>query len=166
MQSILCKLKTLLAVFYESRKGYQLLRIMRITAIILLSGCLHVAGNTVAQKVTFSFKDVSGQHVLRELGQQTGISIIYNEKIFEGTKPVSIQVKDATIKEVLELFSKSFEIEYTIEKNKIVIKKAAVSGGLNPRLFSDGFSDRSAPPIRGLVKDSSGAPLCGSNHCG
>lgn len=78
--------------------GYtKTLRIMRITAIILISTCLQVAARSDAQTISFSLKDVPVQKVFKEVSRQTGISIVYSETLFESFGRVTISVKDASI---------------------------------------------------------------------
>ena len=78
----------------------QALRIMKITAIILLTACLTASANGLSQKVTLSLKAAPVQQVFKEISRQTGVSIVYKEALFEKIAPVTISVKDATIKEV------------------------------------------------------------------
>ncbi|HET6995608.1 MAG TPA: secretin and TonB N-terminal domain-containing protein, partial [Chitinophagaceae bacterium] len=96
---------------------------MKLTAIILLAGCLTVSASGHSQKVTLSLKNVPVQTVFREVIRQTGFSIIYNEAMFEGLKPVSIEVKDATVEEAIQKALKGQPLSYELEGTKIVIKK-------------------------------------------
>ncbi len=52
--TVLCHLQRIL----RWKQPKQLLRIMKLTTVILLSTCLHVAAAGRAQKVTVSLKDV------------------------------------------------------------------------------------------------------------
>ena len=78
------------------------LRIMKITAIILISTCLQVAARSDAQTISFSLKNVPVQKVFKEASRQAGISIVYSEALFKNFDRVTIAVKNATIAEVLD----------------------------------------------------------------
>lgn len=99
------------------------LRIMRLTAIILLSACLQLSARSYTQTVTLSLKNVSVQKVFKEIFRQTGVSIVYNEKLFENFSPVSIDVKDARISEVLNRCLQNRPFSFSVENNAIFIKK-------------------------------------------
>ncbi len=134
------------------------LRIMKITAIILLSACLQVAARSDAQTITFSLKDVPVQKVFKEVSRQTGISIVYSEALFERFARVSISVKDATIKEVLDKCLKDQPFYYSLKGKMIVIKKK-----LSP---TEGLQtiENPLPPIeiKGRVVNEKGEPLEGA----
>src|SRR5688572_15908665 len=93
----LCPLSACLIVDQERRGLTKTLRIMKVTAIILLSACITASANGLSQKVTLSLKEAPVQHVFKEVSRQTGVSIVYKETLFEGLAPITINVKDATI---------------------------------------------------------------------
>ena len=96
---------------------------MKLTATLLVITCLHAAAHMKGQTVTLSLKNVPVQKVFREVSRQTGISIVYNEGMFEGLKPVTIKVNQMPIKDVLEQCFQGQPFEYNLLGNTIVIKK-------------------------------------------
>jgi TonB-dependent starch-binding outer membrane protein SusC len=99
----------------------QLFRAMRLTAFILLAACLQVAARGTAQTVTLSVKNASIQKVFREIMRQTGVSIVYNESTFNDFAPVTLNVKDAPIQQVLDRCFKDKTFHVTFENNIITI---------------------------------------------
>lgn len=139
--------------------GYtKTLRIMRITAIILISTCLQVAARSDAQTISFSLKDVPVQKVFKEVSRQTGISIVYSETLFESFGRVTISVKDASISEVLDKCLKNLPFYYSLKGKTIVIKKKpSPSESIQP-------VENPLPPvdIKGRVVNEKGEPLAGA----
>src|SRR5688572_21261695 len=80
----------------------KILRVMKLTAILLCTACMSVAARSEGQKVTLDLKKAPIQKVFKEVSRQTGVSIVYNEALFEGFKPVTIKVNDASIEDVLD----------------------------------------------------------------
>ncbi len=117
---------------------------MRITAILLTAFSLHVAANGSAQSVTLDLKNVPVQRVFKEVSKQTGMSIVYSEEMVRKMKPVSIQVKDASVQEVLEKCLKDQPLNFTLKENTIVIS-----------------ADQATAPfmLSGFVLDDNNSPL-------
>ena len=134
------------------------LRIMKITAIILISTCLQVAARSDAQTISFSLKNVPVQKVFKEASRQAGISIVYSEALFKNFNRVTIAVKNATIAEVLDKCLRNQPFYYSIDGKTIVIKKKlTVAETLRP-------AESPLPPveIKGRVVNENGEPLAGA----
>lgn len=132
---------------------------MKITAFILLIGCLHVCAHGFSQKVTISVKDAPVQKVFREILLQTGVSIVYDEKLFDHFAPVSIHVKDAPIQSVLDECLKGQPFSYQIENDVVTIRAAA------PDLrepLPEAIEITPSDSIRGRVLDENGQPVPGA----
>ena len=125
--------------------------VMKLTAFFLLVTCLHVAAAGYSQKVTLAVKDVPLQHVFAEIITQTGVSIIYSEKVLSNTSPVTLKVKDASIPEVLDLCLRNQKIMYAHEGNNFIIKQAPVAT----------YADTTIT-ITGKVSTATGAALPGA----
>ena len=122
---------------------------MKLIAIILFATCLNASATGRTQTVTISERDVPVQKIFKEIFRQTGVSILYNEKLFEHFAPVSVNVKNASIQQVLDQCLKNQPFSYTIEDNTIsILQKTAGTVAESP------LSD-----IRGRVTDSLGHPL-------
>lgn len=129
---------------------------MKMTAFILLITCLHVSATGFSQKVTLSVKRASLQHIFSAISRQTGISILYKEALMRRTFPVSLNVKEAGIQEVLDICIKGQPIQYVIAGNHIVIKPA---GGIPAALLP---AADSTIPVSGRVTDPKGNPFPGA----
>lgn len=108
--------------FSQALKRRMIMQI-KATTFLLLITCLHVSAAGYSQKVTLSVKNMSLQKVFAEVITQTGVSIVYPEKVLSSTRPVSINVKDASVQQVLDLCLKNQQLVYSLEGNSFVIKK-------------------------------------------
>ena len=108
---------------HNYRDKHKLLKVMKLTAILLFITCLHAAARTSGQTVTLSLKDVPVQKVIKEVSRQSGVSIVYSESMFEGMKRITINVKNVSVKEVLQQCLPGQPFEFTVQGNTIIIKK-------------------------------------------
>ncbi|CAL1516376.1 TonB-dependent receptor [Chitinophaga sp. MM2321] len=124
---------------------------MKMTAFIILITCLHVSATGFAQKVTLSVKNTPLKQVFSTLLMRTGVSIIYDESWLVHTTPVTIDVKDATLLQVLDICVKNQPITYAVEDNDIVIMPIVVKQSSLP---ADTMNR-----VTGYVSDEKGQPL-------
>jgi TonB-linked SusC/RagA family outer membrane protein len=134
------------------------LRIMRLTATLLLIGFLHVGATGFSQTVTLSVKNVPIQNVFKEIFRQTGISILYNDQLFEHAAPVSIEAKGLPVQDILNQCFRNQPFIYEIADNSIIIKPRPSPA----REFQAPGSPTPNPiDIRGRVIDETGKPVPG-----
>src|SRR5690349_6537654 len=107
--------------WYNSRGMHKLLKVMKLTSFLLFITCLHAVAHTSGQTVTLSLKNVPVQKVFKAVSRQTGMSIVYCENLFEGLQPVSINVKNAPLKDVLQQCLTGAPFEYNVQGNTVVI---------------------------------------------
>lgn len=141
----------------------QLLRIMRLTAILLTVFFLQVKADGLSQSISFSGRDVPLQKVLESIKKQSGYVFFYKENILQDAKPVTITIKNVTVEEAIRLALKDQPFDYYIESRTIVIsKKKEVTKGEN-----SGLSEINGNPaqvdIIGKVMEEAGKPLAGAN---
>lgn len=137
----------------------KVLRVMKLTAIILLGAGLAASAKGISQTVTLDMKNVPVQNVFKEVIRQTGISIIYNEALLEDAPPVTINVKNVPLKDVLDLCLNSQDIEYVIKDNTVEVRKKAKS----TNVFTEIFQTQPPPiDIKGRVVNEKGEPVIGA----
>ena len=137
----------------KQRLFIKTLMIMKLTAIFLLAACLQVSASGYGQKISLSQKNVTLEKIFREIRKQSGYSFLYNNQQLEKVKKVTVEVKDASIEDVLDICFKEQTLTYTIVEKTIVVK---------PREEAVNLSVPSAPlaVITGSVT-SKGVPLSG-----
>lgn len=129
---------------------------MRLTTVLLLAATLQVSATGFGQGISISGKKLSLEKVFASIEEQTHYSFVYKYNALLQAQAVTIRVKNADIRDVLETCLKGQGLEYTIEKNIIAIKKtedkapdAAVK------------AEPPARPIQGTVRNQQGEVLAG-----
>src|SRR4051812_5635068 len=96
------------------RLPQKILLIMKLTTFILLTVILQVSAKTFAQKISLSEKNSPLVKVLRQIRVQSGYDIMFTEATLKGAKNVTIQVKNAEIKDVLDQVFDKQPLAYVI----------------------------------------------------
>lgn len=130
--------------------------VMKLTVFVLLVTCLHVCAAGYSQKVTLTVKDMPLQQVFAEIITQTGVSIVYSEKVLANTTPVTFQVKDASVTAVLDLCIRHQKVFYAQEGNSFIIKK---TGDLPANVM---VAADTLITVAGKVSTPGGLPLPGA----
>lgn len=134
---------------------------MKITTILLLSASLTASAGGFAQQVTLTAKNMRLEKVFKEIRRQTGYVFFYDANLLKKTRPVSIDVKDGSVEEVLRESLEGKPLDFSIERKTItIVQKESIAsnkGSLTATVLSP------APPlfqqIKGTVKDERGNPL-------
>jgi TonB-linked SusC/RagA family outer membrane protein len=136
----------------------RLLMQLKLTTILLLVAILQVNGKGFAQKVTYSARSVSLQKVFTVIKEQTGYLFFYRTADLNGTKPVSVQLKEVPFLEALGKILKDQPLSFKIVGNTVVITRVTE--------VPQQKEDRASPPVsafvvHGKVTNSKGEPLSG-----
>ncbi|WP_214071768.1 TonB-dependent receptor [Mucilaginibacter sp. dw_454] len=126
---------------------------MKIIIALLFVGFMQVHASTSAQNITINQRNTSIEKILTEVKRQTGYLFVYNPEWIKLSKKVDINVKNAPLKDVLDLSFADQPLTYSIVDKTIIVqlKKAPVITYV-------------APPnvdVTGQVKDPKGEPLPG-----
>lgn len=138
------------------RKGLNLILVMKLIAVLLLTGMVHVSASTLAQKITINQKNAKIETILDEISKQSGFNFFLDVKTLKNAKPISINMYNASIEEVLNQCLKGQSLVFTIEDKIVVIKEKESS-------FLDRLIDRfNDIDIRGTIQDENGKALRGA----
>ncbi len=137
----------------------QTLRVMKLTAFILLVACLQVSAKGFSQ-ISISEKNASLDKVFKAIEHQSEYVFFYDYKSLEQAKTVSIKIKNASIAEVLGVCFKEQPLTYSIIGKTIVVKLRdeirKENVGKTPAIINNVI-------ITGIIIDaSSGKPLAGA----
>ena len=138
----------------------KLLLIMKLTAILLLSACLAASATGHGQKISLTVKDASLEEVFAYIKAQTNYSFLYKDEVLKKAARINVDVKDATLENVLDLCFKNQPLTYKIFERTIVVKEK------EPFIASDDVvasEAKQTPPIdiRGRIVNEAGEPLEG-----
>ena len=124
------------------------LRKFCILACWLFCGVMvQAAGYAQAQRITLDLQQASLEEFARELKQQAGYTLFYNDEAAPLIEPITVKCKDASVDEVMREVVLPKGYDFVVEGNTVVIKK--------------GVPQAREVTISGTVKDEGGNPLPG-----
>ncbi|HEU4606522.1 MAG TPA: SusC/RagA family TonB-linked outer membrane protein, partial [Chitinophagaceae bacterium] len=132
--------------------GAQMLKVMKITAVLLLAACLQVSAKGYSQKLTLNLKNVSLEKVFKEIKRQSGYLFLYKTEELKKAGKVSVHVINADIDEALSQSLSSTGFTYKIIDRTIVLNPMAPAGKIVPAFIN----------VQGKVTDAGGMPLSGA----
>ncbi len=115
--------RRLCRAFTVLRPSTKTLRVMQLTAIILLGCCLHLSAATLSQIITFTGKDVRLESVLSEVKKQTGYNTLVDVFTLEKAKPVTIDANDLPLVDFLNEVFAHQPLTFSIKTNSIIITR-------------------------------------------
>lgn len=139
--------------------GAKLVRVMKLTTIIILAVCLQSSANGLAQNtVTFSGKDVNLESVFTAIKKQTSYRFFFNTTIIQNASKITIEVKNAPIEQVMNLALKDQSLTFAIKGRTIFVMKKPEEE------HKTSSAEQQQPPIdvKGRVVNQGGEPVMAS----
>jgi TonB-linked SusC/RagA family outer membrane protein len=136
---------------------HKILLIMRLTTLILITAIMQVNASSFAQKITLSEKNMPLSEILEEIRTQTGYDFLFKTVSLNQARKVSIRVKNAELKDVLDRLLAPQHLEYVIDNKSVIISKRT------PGVFDRFSAFFLAIDVRGRVADGNGSPLAGAS---
>lgn len=130
----------------------KLLRIMKLTIIIMTTLLIRVSASSVAQNITFSQKKAAVKTVFREITKQTGYQVVCDGDLIKSAPIIDVNFKKAELKEVLEHFFPNKALSWSVEDNILIIR---LEDKIPKRKIAE---DKQ---ISGIVKDLDGGIMPG-----
>lgn len=96
---------------------------IKFTAFLIALACIHVYADGNAQSITLSEKNARVEKVFKEINKQTGFIFWYENSLLKDTKKVNVSVRNATIKQALDVLLNDQPLTYSIIEKTVVIKK-------------------------------------------
>ncbi|MBO9200540.1 MULTISPECIES: TonB-dependent receptor [Niastella] len=146
--------------------GRKELIVMNYLAIFLLATCLHLSAGVYSQKVTLSGENISLKSVCKEIKKQTGFTFVYREVLLQKAEKVNINVRNASIQQVLDICFRNQPLSYSIINNNIVVVKEAVVAAPPPVVEEvKQVIGKTPSPIKitGRILAENGMPLQNAN---
>lgn len=134
----------------------QIIRVMRLTIIIMTCLLMQVSAKSNAQKVSLSEYKAPLLRIFNQLRNQTGYDFLYSDDMLKMAKPVSIHVKGAQLEAVLQQVFDQQDLVYVLKNKAVIVAMKEVT-----------FLDRvnsffSRIDVKGKVTDGNGTPLPGA----
>ncbi|HEY8960255.1 SusC/RagA family TonB-linked outer membrane protein, partial [Chitinophaga sp.] len=127
---------------------------MRLSALLLMAGMLQVSASSTAQRVSLTVRNTPLSTVFSTINRQTGYIFFYNYDALQTTRPVTLDVKNVTIQELLRASLMGQNLEYAIEDKTITVTR------IIPRMPE--LPETPAQiVVTGRITDENGIPLPG-----
>lgn len=123
---------------------------------LTLALLLPIFSYTLAQSITLKANKQPLKEVIREIGVQSGKSIVFKDEELQKASLVTVDLKGVSVEEALSQVFKNQPFKYEFHNNAIIIKKAvAVSlAGPTNTLFADTVID-----VKGKLTSENGEPV-------
>ena len=121
--------------------------------LLTLFAAFLTIGSIYGQKINLSLNNVSLEKSFKEIRKQTGFSFVYTRQQINKAHTVSINVKDASLSQVLDICFNNQPLTFNID-NKYIIVKDRVQENLSPKA--------SYIDITGKVTNTQNEPVVGA----
>ncbi|MHA4895284.1 SusC/RagA family TonB-linked outer membrane protein [Pedobacter sp. PWIIR3] len=96
---------------------------MKLTAILLLAGTMHLTAAVYSQNVTISRKNTTLETVFNDIKKQTGYIFFYSDKVDARNQFLNVNLRAAPLEEALKACLDAQNLTYKIVDRTIVIMK-------------------------------------------
>lgn len=139
-------------------------------AILLLLCSIWTAVPVAAQNntpslqsiVTITGNDVSLLQIFRAIKKQTGLTLVYNNQLLNDGEKITLNFQKAQLNDVLDYIFKERNINYVLQRNRIVLDKKATAPPETGKLPDAAAPAQETWLVRGMVMDPDGNPLPGA----
>ncbi len=130
---------------------YKTLLVMKITLILIMTTFLQGFASTYAQKVVLRVNNASLKEVFEKIHKQTNYDFLYNADDLKSAKRVSLDLKDASLKQALDECFTDQALTYVLDNKTILITKKVSATNEQPV----------AVAVAGKITDDGNIPLAG-----
>ncbi|HWV64708.1 SusC/RagA family TonB-linked outer membrane protein, partial [Chitinophaga sp.] len=132
---------------------------MKLTAILIVVAVVQLKAETYAQKISVNVSNARLTEVIAQLKKQTDYDFLYNNEVIKNVKPVTLNIKNADLKEVLDKCFNDQPVSYSISnKTVLIMARPAHRPGNNNN------DKEQKQRITGTVTDeTNGDPLIGAS---
>jgi len=145
----------------KQRTGKTLIRIVKLTGIFLLAAMLQVSARSNAQRLSISVRNGSLEKVFSEIEKKTNYVLFYDATLLQKSKPVTVEMKDASVEEVLNASLKDQGLGFSIQDRTIFLKREMEK--TPPVVAPSVVMDEGDETIDIIVESESGEPLSGAS---
>lgn len=141
-------------------KKNQLLLDMKLTALVLLSGCLQISATTLSQTISLNLTKQPLSKVFELIEDQTDYQILYNDRLVHAVKSVTIHAEQMPLTVLLDHLLHPRRMTYTVDGKTIFIRPTAEIQGTSLSATA-GTLPQQPRVINGRVTDIKGEALTG-----
>lgn len=135
----------------------------RLLALLLTISFLQVHARGAAQTISYTASNVPLEKVFTAIERQTGYAFFYDSKDISLSKPVTVNLRNATLSSALDQLLKGLPYQYSIKGKTIVLSVRETPA---PRVEAAAVQQAFLPiqrEITGTVTDNDGKPLASAS---
>jgi TonB-linked SusC/RagA family outer membrane protein len=136
--------------------------VMKLTAILLLVGCLQLSARGISQTITLSVKDADLQTVFTAIEKQTDYVFFVNKELLQKARKVTFKVSSASLQQVLDLCVKDQPFTYLIAGKMITISRINEKASIDKTIQTTNQSAQLID-VKGRVVNETNDPVEGVN---
>ncbi|SDJ00543.1 TonB-linked outer membrane protein, SusC/RagA family [Pedobacter sp. ok626] len=131
--------------------AFKILLTMKLTTLLIFFGLLQVNATSRAQ-ITISSKQITLERVFKEIQKQAGYDFFYNNDLIRELPPIAMNIKNASVTEVLKASLAGKPFQYKVINNTVVITAVTEAPSV----------PKSVPVrVEGIVRDEHNKPISG-----
>jgi len=143
----------------DRQAGKTLFRVAKLTGLLLVAAFLHVSAKTAAQRLSISVRNGSVEKIFAEIEKKTNYVFFYDASLLQKTRPVTVDMKDASVEEVLHVTLKGQGLDFAIQDRTIFVKREVDK----PVTTTPAVAAPAANgPIEVIVQSEAGTPIEGA----
>lgn len=120
----------------------------------MIAACLQVNAKTYAQGITLSEHNATMEQVFKDIKQQSLYRFWYESDLLHEAQPVTIDIRNAPIQQVLERCFKDQPLTYTVVNKVIIVNHKPAPPPVPP-------AGAAPPPLKGRVVNDQGESMPG-----
>lgn len=130
-----------------------ILRAMRLVTILLITTMMQVSAASVAQRISMKAQNAELKDVFKAIRAQSGYDFVFDLKLMEKAKTVTISLSDASLEEALKRCFANQDFTYAIADKTVIVRE---------KTFIDDIKNYFADiEVIGTVLDENGQPMPG-----
>ncbi|MET3879505.1 TonB-linked SusC/RagA family outer membrane protein [Chitinophaga sp. OAE865] len=142
------------------RTTIPILKVMKLTMLLLIAAFLHVTAGSYAQQITFSGKNVPLEKAFSVIREQTGYLVVYNAELLKNARTVTVNARNMQLEAFLELTFREQPLKYVIRNNTILVT-GKPRPQQSPSTTPASFAAAQLAHLKGTVVNEKGEPLPG-----
>jgi TonB-dependent starch-binding outer membrane protein SusC len=100
---------------------------MKLLILFTIIACIQASARSYGQTVSLSLQNAPLEKAFKEIKRQTGYSFVYTRAQLKNTIPITYQVKNGSLRDVLEQCFRNQPLSFVFEDKYIVVQTKTIS---------------------------------------
>lgn len=112
---------------------HQVMRVMKITMVLLTCVLAYLSAATYGQRLTINKQKTLLADLMEQISVQTGYDFFYDAEIFDHAPRITINVVNAPLEQVLERCFEKLPFAYTVKNRIVTIRRTDLESPSNEK---------------------------------